>query len=220
MKIRKEHIIKWLSALCFFICLSIPCHAQTWSEWFKQRSTQRKYLLLQIAKLKVYLDYVKKGNEIVHRGLDLIGDIKHGDLTLHTIFFDHLKQVSSTVRNSSKIADIIRMQAIMVAAYKSNYKVLKQTGQLSPAEIDYLYHVFTNLLDQLSRDIEVLTDVVTDEKLEMSDDERLLRIDAVYNSVTGKYNALFSFINQVHTLSEQRKKELNDLETLKKMYQP
>jgi hypothetical protein len=156
----------------------------------------------------------------VHKGLNLIGDIKQGDLTLHTIFFDHLKEANPYVKSNAKVAEIIRMQINMLTLYKTSNREFKQSSYLSSTEIDYLYHVFTNLLDQLSQDIEVLTDVLTDGKLEMSDNERIARINIIYDSVTEKYTSLQSFINQVKTLCKRREKELNDLETLKKLYEP
>lgn len=219
MKLR-INMAKWLFVFGFFTCFSVSSNAQTWNEWFKQKETQRKYLLLQIARLQVYLGYLKKGYDIVHKGLDLIGDIKKGDLDLHTVFFDHLKLVNPNVKKYAKVAEIIQMQTGMTGAYKSYYKDLKGAKELTAGEIDYLYHVFTNLLDQLSGDIVVLTDVLTDGRLEMSDQERIARIDLIYGSVSEKYVSLFSFMNKVQALRQQREKELQDIETLKKLYRP
>jgi len=59
-------------------------NAQTWNEWFRQKKTQKKYLVQQIAALKVYLKYLKQGYRIVDKGLSLVGDIKDGNLVIAT----------------------------------------------------------------------------------------------------------------------------------------
>lgn len=209
----------------FFVILlltgiGLSGHTQTWDEWFKQKKTQRKYMLQQIAKLQLYLSYVKKGYDIVHSGMELISDIKSGDFTLHSVFFDHLKQVSHTVKRCEKITDIIRMYTGMCNTYKTNFKRLKESGKLSAGEIDYLYQVFTNLLERASDDIELLTGILTDYQFEMSDKERLKRIDTLYDSMTSNYISLSSFMNKTTVLLLQRQKELKDLEILQNLYLP
>ncbi len=54
------------------VLLFQSANAQTWDEWFKQKKTQKKYLVQQIAALRVYLDYLKKGYTVVHNGLNTI----------------------------------------------------------------------------------------------------------------------------------------------------
>ena len=68
-----------------------PVSAQTVNEWVNQKSTQKKYLLQQIAALQVYINYAKKGYNIVSGGINTIRDIKKGDLNLHNTFFSSLK---------------------------------------------------------------------------------------------------------------------------------
>ena len=52
--------------------LATTVRAQTFAEWFQQKSTQKKYLLQQIAALQVYAAYYKAGNNIAHNGLGSI----------------------------------------------------------------------------------------------------------------------------------------------------
>ena len=48
-----------LMILAFFV--SGKTYSQTYEEWFQQTKTQKKYLLQQIAALKVYIGYAEKG---------------------------------------------------------------------------------------------------------------------------------------------------------------
>ena len=49
---------------------------------------QRKEMLLQIAALKVYMEYAQKGYTAVKKGLHFIGDVKKGKLNLHNDYFN------------------------------------------------------------------------------------------------------------------------------------
>src|SRR5690349_4960560 len=85
-------------------------NAQTFNEWFRQKKTQKKYLLQQIAALKVYLDYLKKGYKIVDKGLTIVGDIKQGKFDLDIEYLESLANVNSAVSGSAKVAGIIAYQ--------------------------------------------------------------------------------------------------------------
>ena len=213
-------MISKLLLLSILSSLVFNCHGQTWDEWFRQKKTQKKYMLQQIAKLQLYLGYLKNGYDIVHDGMNLVSDIKNGDLALHSLFFDHLKRVSPAVKHYEKVTEMIRMYTAMFNTYKSNFKQFTASGNLSNTEVGYLYNLFTNLLDQASNDIKLLTEIITDYNLEMSDAERLKRIDTLYTALGEKYTSLFSFIGKINVLLHQRQKELKDLQTLQNLYAP
>jgi len=65
-------------------------HAQTFSEWFRQKKTQKKYLLQQIAALQVYIGYAQKGYRIAKEGLTTIGGFTKGEFDLHSDFINSL----------------------------------------------------------------------------------------------------------------------------------
>jgi hypothetical protein len=175
-------------------------------------------ILEQIAKFEVYLSYLKKGYDIVNKGLTLIGDIKHGDFNLHKDYFNSLDQVNPQIKSDVKIAAMIAMQVEMLSSYKAYYQQFRASGVFTNQEINYFYSVFTTLLNDVAEDITELTNVVTDGQLQMKDDERINRIDKLYTGMTGKYNFLYSFADQVQVQSLQRQKELQELKTIQKMY--
>lgn len=213
----------FIKILVIFCCCSgfaQDAGAQTRDEWFNQKKTQRKYMLAQIAKLQLYLGYLKKGYDIVQDGLNLVSDIKNGDFHLHQFFFDRLKQVSPKIKQYGKVAEMISMQVRMLTAYKDNYKQFKQVGQFTPDEIDGLFKILSNLLDLALADINDLTIILTNGDLGMSDDERISRIDELWGRMSEKYQHLFSFLDEMKTLSIQRTHELRDIQTLKNLYLP
>jgi hypothetical protein len=64
-------------------------------------------LIQQIAALKVYLEYLKKGYKIVDKGLTTIGEIKNGTFNLDKDYLYSLKQVSPVVKNFPKVKEVL-----------------------------------------------------------------------------------------------------------------
>jgi hypothetical protein len=193
-------------------------NAQTFDEWFKQNKTQKKYLIEQIAAFKIYLGYVQKGHSIARKGLTTIGYIKKVDFNLHEHFFSSGKSVNPTIRNYSKVADIIAFQVKIIQTYKQTYKLAQSVNLYSPAEIDFIYRVFTNLIHNSSDDLNQLITVITPNELDMKDDERLKRIDAIYASIQDKYAFAKSFGDEAKVLAVQKAKENNSIETSRSIY--
>lgn len=207
-----------LTSILFLSSLHVP--AQTWDEWFRQKKTQKKYLLEQIAKLKVYLEFVKKGYQIAQTGLTTISEIKSGDFTLHSLFFDRLKAVNPKIKKYWKVAAMIDMQVKVMGIYRKYVADVNNTKILDSDEIGSLYRLFTTLVDQFADNMEALLLVVTATGLEMADKERLQRIDLLFDEVSEKYSTVLSFTNDTSLQIIQRERELNDLQTLKNLYQP
>lgn len=196
-----------MKALLLSILLYLVAHssnAQIFDEWFNQKSTQKKYLLQQIAALQVYLGYAKKGYKIVTSGINTIRNIKNGDLNLHRDFFNRLKNVNPAIRRYAKVADIIAYQVKIIKQTKVTIQQIRETKQFTEAEMDYCKKVFDNLLDECMKTVEELILVTTPGELEMKDDERLKRIDGLYADVQDKYSFACSFGEDMGLLAVQR----------------
>jgi multidrug efflux pump subunit AcrB len=192
--------------------------AQTFDEWFKQKKTQKRYLIEQIAAFKIYLGYVQKGYSITRKGLTTIGNIKEGDFNSHNDFFNSFKSVNPTIKNYSKVGDIIAFQVEIIQSYKSAYKYVQSISLYNPHEIDFIYRVYTNLVNNSSNDLDELITAITTNELEMKDDERLKRIDAIYTSMQDKYAFAKSFGDQAKVLAVQKAKDKNNIETSRSFY--
>jgi hypothetical protein len=182
----------------------LSSNAQTADEWLNQKSIQKKYLLQQIAALKVYLGYAKKGYTIVTSGVNTIRNIKNGELNLHRDFINRLKNVNPSIRKYAKVADIIAYQVKIIKQTKSTIQQIRETKQFTEAELDHCKQVFGNLLDECMKNVEELILVTTSGKLEMKDDERLKRIDGLYADVQDKYSFACAFSEDMGLLAVQR----------------
>lgn len=199
--------MKKIIVLSTGIVICLACHSQTTEEWTQQKSTQKKYLLQQIAALHTYINYAKKGYSIVNKGITTVKNIKKGDFNLHRDFFTHLKNVNPKISRYVKVADIIAYQFRIIKQTKEAANGVKATQQFAPEEIDYCVSVFNNLLTECGKTIDELILIITDGQLEMKDDERLIRIDELYTDMQYKYAFSSSFCEDVGLLTMQRLNE-------------
>ncbi|HEX5170836.1 MAG TPA: hypothetical protein VFW11_16795 [Cyclobacteriaceae bacterium] len=192
--------------------------AQTWSEWFRQKKTQKKYLVKQIALLKLYGGYLKEGYDIVGWGLTTIHDIRSGEFSLHRDFFGSLKNVNPRIANSAKVVDIIALQAYIVRDIRNVNNFCKTNEQFTPEEIQYVASVHDNILLLVDASISGLLMVIRNNETEMRDDERLLRLDMLYDDMQDKYAFVRSFASDVRLIAGEREREQRNDEILRKAY--
>lgn len=208
-----KKIIIIASLLCFAESLS----AQTFAEWFRQKATQRKYLLQQIAALQVYTGYVSKGYSIAKKGLNTIQDIKHGDLNLHSNYFTSLITVNPKIRRYSKVADIIALEIDIAKQTSKTIKDCRASNQLTTSELAYLQTVVNRLLDDCAKCLDALFNIITNSQLSMKDDERIAAIDKLYDDMVDKQIFIRSFSNTSRGLCVQRKSNRRDIIISKKL---
>ena len=198
------------AAIAITFCNSLT--AQTTDEWLNQKSTQKKYLLQQIAALQVYISYAKKGYNIVSSGLHTIRDIKKGELNIHTAFFNSLKAVNPKIARYQKVADIISYQLRIIKQVKESLAYIRESKQFTIQEIEYNRKVFDFLLQECIESINELLSVITPGQLEMKDNERMVRIDKLYADLQDKYTFCNVMSEDMALLAFQRKGEYRDIE--------
>lgn len=197
----------------FLLVIASGVQAQNWQEWTQQKKTQIKYLVSQIAAYQVYATYVEKGYAIAKKGLTAIQNIKKGDFSLHDEYFTSLKNVNPKIKSYWKVSDIIALQLKIVQGYHRQENALRQSSQLTPDEISYCHSVFINLLDGCTHIIDQLILLITDGSIQMKDDERIKRIDALHAEMKDKYVFEQHFTNETNELAIQRFIDANDVRT-------
>lgn len=209
--------MKKLLVLAGLLSISLLATSQTWEEWTQQKKTRIKRLLEQIAANKVYIEYAQKGYKIVTDGLHTIRDIKDGDFHLHMGHFDSLKVVNPRIRNWVKVADIIAAQLRIIQSARNAVSAVRESGQFTTDELDYCKNVFDHLLDECLKNIDELMIVITSGQLEMTDDERIKRIDRIYLDMQDKSAFTASFSNEMGLLAMQRLTEQTEINYSKKI---
>jgi hypothetical protein len=209
--------MKKIIAIAMLLSLNKSISAQTFAEWFRQKSTQKKYLVQQIAALQVYSGYVSKGYAIAKNGLNTIQDIKHGDFNLYKNYFSSLASVNPTIKRYAKIADIISLEISIVKQASSVVKFCKLSNQFTPSEIIFFRNVFDNLLSDCSTSLDKLFDIISNGKLTIKDDERIDEIDKIYEDMVDKQVFCRSFGDATKGLCIQRVNEQNEILFSKKL---
>jgi len=200
--------------LALLLFVGTSAFGQTWGEIFNQKKTQKKYLLEQLVALKMYAGYLKKGYDIVGSGIGTVRDIKNGEFSLHTTFFSSLKSVNPTIRKNAKVSSIIFLQVSIEKAFKG----LGNSDELKLSDNQYILGVKDRVTDDCLDDLEELLLVITSGRLEMSDDERIERLDGIYERMQDKAAFVQSFTGEVNLLIQQRKNEQKSINHLRELY--
>lgn len=201
---------------CYGVC---QVNAQTLSEWFRQKKTQKKYLIEQIAALKMYGGHLKSGYKIAQKGLTTIVKIKQGDLDQHHDFFASLKAVNPAIKNNPRIHQMEVMHGNILRQSKISGKEVKQDNLFNKSEATYVQKVFQNLLDgcdDILTELSKLTGTASEEEgYQMSDDQRLSRLDLLYRDMLDRYLFAEQFGKKIAALASLRKLERHNIERLR-----
>ena len=174
------------------------------------QAKQRKVLLLQIAALQTYIGYAKKGYTVVKKGLNFIGDVKKGEVNLHSDYFNSLLQVNPKVKNYVRVGEIITLQIKILKVHKKTFELVRQNDLFHGDELDYIERVFERLIDNCNETLDQLLLISTDAKLEMTDDQRLEHIDSLYAAMMADYSFCEHFSQEIKILSLSKAKEKKD----------
>ena len=182
-------------------------NSQTWEEWTQQKKTQIKYLVQQIAGFQTYLGYVKQGYEIAQKGITTVQNIKQGEWNLHKDFFGSLEIVNPLIKNSAKVSDIIAMEVGLIKSTNALVRECRQIKEFTFEEMAYLENVCNKLLRESSKNIDELIMIITSGELQMTDDERINRIEKIYKDMQEKQFFIRSFGSSVIGLLKNRSYE-------------
>jgi hypothetical protein len=177
------------------------------------QAKQREVLLKQIAALQMYIGYAKKGYSVVKKGLNAVGDFKRGEFNLHVDYFNSLKTVNPKIKKYARVAEIISLQVKIIKSYGTIYGQVQQDDLFHGDEVDYIKRVLDRLIENCDDNLEELITIVTDRQLEMKDDERMKRIDAIYQNMMENYTFCESFSKQTKLMSMSRAKDTKDVTT-------
>lgn len=178
-------------------------------------------LVLNIQKLnqmRQVLSQIKQAYDILVGGYNTIIGISKGNYNIHRTHLNGLLNVSPTVRNYGRVADIIQYQYQLAGEYKRAYNRFSSGGDFRADELAYIAQVYNNLLKQSMRNLDELTTVLTAGKTRMSDDERLQIIDRIHVEMGDKLTFLRQFNASTEVLRSNRLKEQNDVRTIEHIY--
>jgi hypothetical protein len=174
------------------------------------QAKQQRMLLEQIAALQVYIGYAQKGYSAVKKGFNTIGDFKRGEFNLHTDYLNSLKTVNPKIKKYARVTEIIGFQTKIMKSYKRLNQQIRQDDLFHGDEVDYIKRVFERLIKNCDTNMDELLTILTDGKLEMKDDERVKRIDMLYQNMLDNYTFSESFSNQTKMIAVSKAAELKE----------
>lgn len=209
--------MKLMATIACIILTTNIGHAQKWDEWFKQKKTQKKYLIEQIAALKVYLEYLKEGYDIAKKGLTIVGDIKEGKFDLDLEYIASLGNVNPAISGSPKVSSIIAYQRLVILEFHKLKQLTSDSDFLTREERNYIADVYANMLRESELTLHELDRVLSNSDFEMKDDERLQRLDLLYSDMKDKYMFTRAFSNSAELLIGQRAKEQSEIDSYRNL---
>ncbi|HRQ51191.1 MAG TPA: hypothetical protein PLR74_11680 [Agriterribacter sp.] len=178
---------------------------------------QLQYYLQQIAANAVMIKYIKAGINIARFGLNTIYIIKNKEFNLHDLFFKALKLVNPKIKGLGTVAEIIERQARIIKIYKSAYKRMEESGQFTQTELKYALGVFDRLLDDATHTLDELIKVLSSNHYQFSDDERIVRINALYEDMNSSYRFVQRFSHEALAMAVQRLQEKTEVDRSRKL---
>ncbi len=203
-----ESRIKVFGIMLVLVFVTSISYGQSYAEFFRQKKTQEKYLLKQLAYLKIYAGYLKKGYDVVSDGLGTIKGFTSGEFKLHEAFFGSLKDVSPLIKQDYRVIEIISKQMQISRIFSAMAGL-----DIGSQNLEYVHAVQTEIIADCNKDFDELILLITSSKVEMSDDERLSRLAKVYSSMGEKAEFSTEFYVEVQSLIVAQKN--TKLETLK-----
>lgn len=185
--------------------------AQTWEEFSKQKETQKKYLLQQLAALKMYAGYLKKGYTIVTDGLNSIKGFTKAELSLHDKFFKSKRIVNPAVINPQMLDDIYLYQSSIL----KRFNAILSTYSFHKRDIEYLKEVYLNVSDECNNDLAELVLIMSPGDLEMTDDERINRFEKIHQRMQSKYLFSESLTKDLKLLVIKRQQNIREQKAFK-----
>ncbi|GEP98566.1 TerB family tellurite resistance protein [Chitinophaga cymbidii] len=172
---------------------------------------------LNIEKLNQFrqiLADMRRAYTVLSRGYNAVRDLSQGNFKLHELFLDGLMAVSPGVARYRRIPEIIAMQRIIVAEYRTALSRFRRKGMFTPDELSAIQRVYAGLFDKSVRNLEELILIMTGGKLRMTDAERMAAIDRVFASVQGDLSSLRQFNLNTGSVARMRGGRFQEIEQL------
>lgn len=192
--------------------------AQFLGGFFSQQSQKEKLMAEQVTGINIYLNAVKGGYKIMHTGLETAHDLKGGTFQLHTGYFNSLEQIAPVIQTNPKGKAIAELQQQLAGQFDQEISWQVKAQQLKPDELAYLKKVAEKLKQVGNTDMAELTDVLTPGKLQLSDEQRLERVDKIYTAMKDKAAFASSFTGKCRQVAVSRQKAKSEQEQIRKLY--
>jgi len=224
MKILKIKIISGLVLISLFTAVSTVKAQFVISEVIKLTVTKIiKAIDLKVQRMQnktIWLQNTQKviENQMSKTKLTEISGWTDKQKQLYSNYYTELWKIKSAISNYQRIKDITMKQVALVGEYRQAWALFRQDNHFKPQELSYMQQVYSGILDASVKNLDEIMLVVSPAKTQMTDEQRLELINHASDHLDENYNDMHQFNNQGIQLSLQRSKDLNDTQSIKKLY--
>ena len=137
---------------------------------------------------------------------------------LYEEYYDDLWKVRNTIASYQRVKQILERQVRLVEEYKRVWNIIKQDDHFTKDELEYMYRVYTGIMNESVRNLDQILVVVNSFKTQMSDAKRLEIINKCGEEIELNYYDLKEFNNQNIQMSINRANDAHEIETIKQLY--
>lgn len=157
-------------------------------------------------------------NTMAKLKLDEITDWVKKQRDLYKEYYDELKKVKAVIAYYFRVKEIAQKQVLILDEYQKAWNLFQKDKHFTAAELYYMQKVYEGMLDETSKNIDLLSLVVKSFSTQMSDAKRLEIIGRAAAQVDKVYDELSSFNHENKVLSLSRANSEFDAKVVKELY--
>ncbi len=163
---------------------------------------------LEIQRIQTNTIWLQNAQKVIE---NTMSQLKLTDITgwvqkqkdLYANYYAELWKIKSAIAYYERVKQIITEQVALVNTYKQAFALFKQDKHFTVEETDYMYNVYSGILDQSVKNLDQIYLVINAFATQMSDAERLKIIDGAASRIDQNYSDLKEFNNNNIKLSLQ-----------------
>lgn len=157
-------------------------------------------------------------NQLSKLKLAEISDWTEKQKDIYSKYYADLWKVKAAISYYQRIKDITTKQVFLVEEYKKAWNLARRDKNFTPQELDYMYDVYTGILNESAKNLDQILLVVNAFKTQMSDVKRLELINEAADRIEVNYSDLRQFNTQNILMSLQRSKSQDQIEEVQQLY--
>lgn len=150
--------------------------------------------------------------------LDQIADWVRKQRDLYKEYYEELKKVKVVVAYYFRIKEIAEKQGLIVEQYRKAWQLFQNDRHFTLQELAYMQEVYTGILEETAKSVDVLTLAIKSFTTQMTDVKRLEIIDNAARQVDRIYDELLIFNKENQFLSLSRAKDEFDAKVTMELY--
>ena len=157
-------------------------------------------------------------NTMAKLHLKEIADWVQKQRDLYKQYYDELKKVKAVISYYFRIKQIAEKQVLIVEQYQTAWSLFRSDKHFNAKELEHMQMVYTGMLEETVKNVDLLTLVVKSFTTQMSDVKRLEIIERAAVQVDKVYDELSIFNHENKLLSLSRAKDELDAKVVKELY--